>query len=89
MECTTTDCAYCGSPDVELTMTNFEERQGSVTIRVEGVPAIECRSCQEGGEPAVTLGMAKAVQAAVQLIFDESRTSQRILAATASPETAR
>jgi len=85
----TSDCAFRGSPDVELTTTDFEERQDTVTIRVKGMPATRCRVCDEDREPAVTIGMAKAVQAAMQLIFDESGTSQRILAATASPETAR
>lgn len=83
------DCAFCGSPDVELTTTTFEERQGGVTIRVEGVPAVRCRSCQEGIEPAVTIGMAKALQAASDLIFDAAPTSEEILAVTASPEAAR
>lgn len=89
MECTTTDCAYCGSPDVELMTTDFEERQGTVTIRVKGVPAIRCRDCDEGREPAVTIGMAKALQAAADLIFNEAPTSVGILTATTSPETAR
>lgn len=83
------DCAFCGSPDVELTTTEFEERQSGLSIRVEGVPAIRCRSCKVGSEPAVTIGMAKALQAASDLIFDEAPTSMRILTATASPESAR
>ena len=83
------DCAFCGSPDVELTTTDFKERQGTVTVRIEGVPAVRCRSCQEGGEPAVTLGMAKAVQAALQPIFNEVPTGEHILTPTASPEAAR
>ena len=83
------DCAFCGSPDVELTTTDFEESQGGVTIRVQGVPAVRCRSCQEGSEPAVTIGMAKAVQAAADLIFGEAPNSERILKATATPEAAR
>ena len=80
------NCAFCGSPDVELTTTDFEESQGAVTIRVEGVPAVRCRSCQEGSEPAVTIGMGKALQAAADLIFDEVPTSERIPAARAGPE---
>ena len=83
------DCAFCGSPDVELTTTDFEDNRNGLTIRVERVPAVRCRSCQEGKEPAVTIGMAKAVQAAFDLIFDEVPISESILAATASPETAR
>jgi hypothetical protein len=34
------DSAFCGSPDVELTTTDFEERRGGVTIRVDGVPVM-------------------------------------------------
>jgi YgiT-type zinc finger domain-containing protein len=83
------DCAFCGSPDAEMTTTEFEERQRGVSIRVEGVPAIRCRVCEEGREPAVTIGMAKAVQAAVQLIFDEAPISERMLTATVSTEAAR
>ena len=83
------DCAFCGSADVELTTTDFMERQGAVTIRVEGVPAIRCRSCQEGNEPAVTIGMAKALQAAADLVFSAAPTSAGILKATATPEAAR
>lgn len=81
--------AFCGSPDVELTTTDFEESQGGVTIKVEGVPAVRCHLCQEGGEPAVTIAMAKALQTAVDLIFGEAPNSERVLKATATPEAAR
>jgi YgiT-type zinc finger domain-containing protein len=83
------DCAFCGSPDVELTTTDFEERRGDMTIRVEGVPSIRCLTCKEGREPALTIGMAKALQAASDLIFNEALTSERILAVAVSPEPAR
>ena len=83
------DCAFCGSPDVELTTTDHEERQGGLTIRVEGVPAVRCRSCREGSEPAMTISMAKALQAAIELIFEETRTSERVLAAETSSESTR
>lgn len=83
------DCAFCGSTDVERTTATFEERRGGVTVRVDGVPALQCRSCRDGSEPAVTLGVAKALQAAYDLIFDAAVASEPILAASASPETAR
>jgi YgiT-type zinc finger domain-containing protein len=76
------DCAFCGATDAEVTTTDFEEREGSVVIRVEGVPAVRCRSCQEGREPAVTLGVAKALQTAYELIFDAASASESILTGT-------
>jgi hypothetical protein len=72
-----------------MTTTDFEEREGGVVIRVEGVPAVRCRSCDEGSEPAVTLDVAKALQAAYGLIFDAASASGPILAATAGPEEGR
>jgi YgiT-type zinc finger domain-containing protein len=83
------DCAYCGSADVEITTTTFEEREGDLLIRVEGVPAIQCRVCKEGSEPAVALGVAKALQAAYELIFDAASASRPILASAVNTEAAR
>jgi hypothetical protein len=41
---------------------------------------VQCRSCDEGREPAVTLGFAKAAQAAYDLVFAAASESERILA---------
>jgi hypothetical protein len=60
--------------------TTLEDRQGDVVVRIDGVPAVRCRSCDEGGEPSVTLGFAKAAQAAYDLVFAAASESQHILA---------
>ena len=83
------ECAFCGSPDVELVTTSLEERQGAVVVRIDGIPAMRCRSCQEGAEPSVTIGLAKAVEAAYDLVFEAASESERTLAAIASQEPAR
>ena len=54
----------------------MEECQGNVVIRIDGVPAVQCRSCQEGGEPAVTLGLAMAVEVACELVFAAASDSE-------------
>lgn len=83
------DCAFCGSTDVELVTATLAERQGAVAILAEGVPAVRCRACDEGGDPAVTLELARAFQAASELVFAATSDSQRLLATVAAQETTR
>jgi YgiT-type zinc finger domain-containing protein len=83
------ECAFCGSSRVTLVTTTLEEQQGDVVVRIEGVPAIQCHDCQDGREPAVTLGFAKAAEVAYDLVFAAAAASRDILTSVASEEPAR
>lgn len=83
------DCAFCGSADIELITTTLEERQDGLSIRIEGVPAVTCHACEEGREPAITLGMAEALEAAYDLIFNAASASRPILTGARGPDATR
>ena len=83
------DCAFCGSTDVELITTTLDEQQDGLSIRIDGIPAMMCRSCQEGSEPVITLGMAEALEAACDLLLKAASASRPILAGVTGPDAKR